>query len=197
MTIYKHRANSIQSIKQAAENGWGIEIDLRTHNREIYVEHDCVLIEGKHDEDRHLKFHQVTYFINKYKIPTLLDFKESGIVKQVFDEISVFDRSLYKTIDLIAPDVIYNPGIFHLARLSPFENIQIGSGYWVDFPRSIEDIKELVNDKKEDFNVLVSPELHRGNRLEDDFIKAVLDLKAFKGVCTDDPKKWEAMYASR
>ena len=39
MIIIKHRVNTIESLKKTSKE-FGVEIDLRSNNKEIYLNHD-------------------------------------------------------------------------------------------------------------------------------------------------------------
>lgn len=188
MIFYKHRANDLEAIDEAGNNGWGIEVDVRTHGGELFIAHDPIV-----NPEGLLTFSDLVKAVKEKNVPSvLLDFKEIGIVNMASNYIEVSDFRLYKTIDLIVPDILGCHTLEHLARLSPYETLSPGDGLWVDYAFDMLTINNLVVSTPSFTKAyLVSPELHRMDLL-DYYIEDVLASGYFKGVCTDYPDRWQS-----
>ena len=75
MIVYLHRVNTMAMLEEAAFKKIGVEVDIRTHNGVAFLSHDPITIAT----DAMLAS-EALKFIEEHKIPTILDFKETGIV---------------------------------------------------------------------------------------------------------------------
>jgi len=216
MEIILHRANSVKQWMQAAENGWGIEVDLRTHKGTVYLSHDII------EDDKFLEytpsFFSMYEATQKWNNTVVLDCKETGMFKYLKCGFNcMYDQ--YAFTDLIVPDQIFirGSGGRTLTRRSKFENISVASSlgsmtnprqieeFWLDYVFTPDDLAQFANIAQDSY--VVSPELHKYQtihhhttlfekerrekafELTDDFIKAIYDM-GFKGVCTHEPERY-------
>lgn len=216
MEIILHRANSVKQWMLAAENGWGIEVDLRTHKGAVYLSHDII------EDDNFLQYTPSFFLMyeatQKWHNTVVLDCKETGMFKHLNCGFNyMYDQ--YAFTDLIVPDQIFirGSGGRTLTRRSNFENISVVSSpgpmtnprpteeYWIDYVFTPDDLAQFANIAQDSY--VVSPELHKYQtiphhttlfekelrekafELTEDFIKAVYDM-GFKGVCTHEPKRY-------
>lgn len=184
MITYLHRANSFSMIEKAKAMNIGIEVDIRTHNGIVFFSHDCITA----GNNSHPYIDDAISYIEAHEIPTILDFKETGIIDKVAHYIS--KPELFYCTDLIFPDQLWAKKHFSLktlSRLSKYEWIQETDGYWFDYMFTSEDLEDY-KDEMCHSAVLVSPELH-GKIADRQYIDTV-KAKGFKGICTDDPIIW-------
>lgn len=180
----------------AYQNGWGVEVDIRTHLGEMFLSHDPI----ESDLHQTVSFNHFLDFAMSWSNTTVLDFKESGLIHRV-------DRAPHIVCtDLIVPDQLTAKelGIRTLSRRSKYEDINVGQyqlygpakrwnlpeEYWIDYVYSSEDLHKYESVAKQSY--VVSSELH-GCYLTLEFIKAVYTM-GFLGVCTDHPERY-AEYA--
>jgi hypothetical protein len=180
MKLFLHRANDAESIARAAANGWGIEVDVRWHQKRLLLEHDPI-----HRPDSRNLFEAR---LGGFPGEVILDVKETGLIPVLVEAIRFAGIPLARVYatDLIVPDMLRAErlGLRTLARCSPYEDIHGPfHGYWVDYVRNPNEV--LFGDKPA---FLVSPELHAWP-LEDEFVHACAELP-FAGVCTDFPETW-------
>jgi hypothetical protein len=180
--IYLHRANSLSEIERTNAAGWGIEVDVRTVEGELVLTHDAPAGKGNID------FALFKDAVRAAKFEMLVDFKESGIVRNVVNAIRDVGKPLdqFIAIDLIVPDMLTaeSMGMRTLARKSGYERIEGPFwGYWVDYALSCADLEAASAN-----SVLVSPELH-GKPLTPEYI-ARAKTCGLIGVCTDQPEEW-------
>lgn len=185
MIRYLHRANDVDSIERARVNGWGIEIDVRTHRGKLYLSHDPIL-----EPTECLTWEFLRELVKKFQIPTILDIKESGIARLI-DVRGI--ESLVHAVDLIFPDqkclVDGGHALRSLSRSSRYETIDLcgdGCGYWWDYQFDVPESILLFHIPIR--TVIVSPELH-GQPLTDEFAAWVMRA-GFMGVCTDQPERY-------
>lgn len=216
MEIILHRANSVRKWMEALKNGWGIEVDLRTHKGLVYLSHEPI------EDDSWMEFSPSFSMLYEatqgWSNTVVLDSKETGILKNLRG-IRLDIDTHYAFTDLITPDQIFirASGGRTLTRRSKFENINIGSQprpmtgqdlpeeYWLDYVFKPGDLTKYTNIAQNSY--VVSPELHKYQAepkhdslfakevnkkacdLTDDFIKAIYDI-GFKGVCTHEPERY-------
>lgn len=215
MEIIMHRANEVQQWVLAKENGWGIEVDLRSHLGAIYLSHDP--IEDSAWLEYMPSFSSLIGMTKNWQNTVVLDCKETGLLKYMRG-LDVTSRQ-YVLTDLIVPDqlLVRTKGGRTLTRRSKFENISITADvtspfyftetseeFWIDYvfsPKCLEPYADIAKN-----SYIVSPELHKYQghtpstlyelseklikcELSDEFIKTVYDM-GFKGVCTHAPEKY-------
>ena len=185
MLIYLHRANTPKMLEQARAYGIGVELDIRTFDGIAFLSHNPIS-KGNWSEPPML-CSDAFDFIEQHQLPTILDFKESGIV----DKLTLYLKSdIYYGTDLIFPDQLWcreNGCLKTLSRISKYEWIQETDGYWFDYMETAYDLDDYKNDICRR-GVLVSPELHKF-KLSESFISRAKE-KEFMGVCTDHPLFW-------
>ena len=189
--IYLHRANSLADIQKAIELKIGIEVDIRTHLGIPYLSHDPII-----SPSDCLAVLDLVKIIEIFKIPTILDFKESGIIPHTLKYLNSKDH--YIATDLIYPDqlVCKAVGLRTLSRNSPWEQIKDTAygGFWVDYLFDSAEFKTRQLWKNCCWGeglylkYLVSPELHK-QPLTQSYISEAYKCK-FDGICTDFPEMW-------
>jgi len=180
MEIIWHRASRISDWSTAKEYGWGIEVDLRTHNGRVYISHDPI------EKEESLEFlpsfamlydftteNRFRTYANKWSNTVVLDCKESGIIERTHD---IWRYGYYAFTGLSVPDEIYaiSCGYRTLTRTSRFENLDLcvdcmpqyqnvsSNEYWVDYvfhPSDLEKYEEIASR-----SFVVSPELHKNQK---------------------------------
>lgn len=193
--IFIHRANTLNSLEYAAQNGWGVEIDLRVETGGMFLRHGL-------REPSSLEFSDVAPIIKSRNIPTILNLKTSSVVEEVYSEAKRFGIvDMLMLLDLTVPDTLLanTLGLQTLIRVSKYENYDIypNSGKWIDYCITEDEVKDmpLLLDRETNKSTLpdyigfvyVSPEL-QGKPLLDSIIKDVKKLGL--SVCTDLPGRW-------
>ena len=206
MEIILHRANRYEQWEKARRNGWGIEVDLRTHNGQIYLMHDIIHENSLHQAHT---LNELFEFTTEFENTIVLDSKETGIVHHI----TSVPHQRYALTDLIVPDQLFAKAmnIRTLSRRSKYECIHTeltdehSNEYWVDYVFSVEDLGQYREIAQQSY--LVSPELHNlqskpnntvptKHELDSNFIKTVYDL-GFKGVCTHNPEMYAILKPSK
>lgn len=183
MIIYLHRANTIERLATAKAYGYGVEVDIRTHDGIPFLSHDPIKTGNEV-----LLFEEFISFAENNSIPVILDLKETGILDLLLPHCKT--QELYYATDLIFPDQLVQKQkkLFRtLSRWSKYENIARADGYWFDYffkTEELNEIEDIISD-----GVLVSPELHK-REIPIDFVKEVLKKNPL-GVCTDFPTMWK------
>jgi hypothetical protein len=190
MEIIIHRANTISDWNKAIKNGWGIEVDIRTHCGELYFSHE--LIKSDEHACSLVAFAELDAMINQFSSTVVLDFKESGLIHKINN------NATYACTDLIVPDQLFAKdfGVRTLSRKSKYEeiNVTLGDEFWLDYVFSPDDLEKHKDVASTAY--VVSPEIHNHQhncklkpkyQLTNEFISAVIDL-GFKGVCTKSPE---------
>lgn len=170
MEIILHRANNVGQWIKASNNGWGIEVDLRTHNGLVYLSHEPI------EDDSWMEFSPSFSMLYEatqgWSNTVVLDSKETGILKNLRG-IRLGIDTHYAFTDLVTPDQIFirDSGGRTLTRKSKFENISIGprpgasintnqlEEYWLDYVFTPDDLLEFASVAKDSY--VVSPELHK------------------------------------
>ena len=196
--IYLHRANSQEQIEAAIRSGYGVEVDIRTHDGESYLCHDPI---RERDVDRLFWLPQFMWLVVVLGGRAILDYKETGIaagtwtspltktLMEQYGEENVLGR--FVSTDLIVPDqlALARVGARSLSRSSRWERIESEEfgGTWLDY---VLDESQLPDEVGEGV-FLVSPELHTKKPPSESFARRVMSM-GFEGVCTDHPELYSA-----
>jgi hypothetical protein len=227
MEIILHRANSVKQWLWAAENGWGIEVDLRTHRGIVYLSHD--VIEGDYFTEYTPSFASMYEATQNWNNTIVLDCKETGLFKRLNSLVFAYGQYIfnqYAFVDMIVPDQIFTraAGGRVLTRRSKFENISVASmpgpvtnpkpqeEYWLDYVFSPDDLVQFADIAKDSY--VVSPELHKYQSISNETTLFAKELQerafdltdefiktafeiGFKGVCTHEPKRYASYTLGR
>jgi hypothetical protein len=191
--IYLHRANRLDQVVAAIKAGYGVEVDIRTHNGRAYLSHDPIydrelphLLSGQH----------LLELVVMLEGKAILDFKESGVAQAMWQSVRVMADNGYwdfrqvadrlVSTDLIVPDqlALRKLQARSLSRASRWERIasQEFGGVWLDYVLEESELPEEVGEG----TFLVSPELHTKKRPDESFVRRAMSM-GFEGVCTDYP----------
>ncbi|MBS1722816.1 MAG: hypothetical protein JSS66_07540 [Armatimonadetes bacterium] len=197
MTIVLHRANSVKELTLAAVHGWGIEVDVRTHEGKPYLAHDPIV-----DVSQVLALREALQWCQTTRQTLVLDFKETGIAQKSVshDSLTALGISeLVKCTDLLVPDqlALRKLGVPNLTRVSKYEQIDVSNAdmlpyipeqeFWLDYVFAPEELQEYAQIAGQTY--LVSPELHTSVKPDTAFVRAVWET-GFAGVCTDFPEAY-------
>ncbi len=193
MEIIFHRRNNLELLNNSPKI-FGIEVDIRTHGKELIINHD--------------PYEKGTLFSNwikHYKHGTLiLNLKEDGLEEKVLLYLKKYNIKSYFFLDQSMPSIIQTStkGNFNCAvRVSEYESIETAlnlkgkvNWVWVDiftkFPLNKVSYLKLRN---ANFKIcLVSPELQNSNQLQINDLKNYLENEKilFDAVCTKFPENW-------
>lgn len=194
MIIIKHRVNAVSDLI-ATPKHLGVEIDLRSNDSELILNHD--------------PFGDGTSFsewLKKYDHSFLIiNVKEEGLETSALDLMKEFDIKKFFFLDQSFPALYKSSKIypqFICARVSDIESVQtalkLNIGWiWFDSLTGdwsyLDDTVELLS-KKNVMKCLVSPELQRsGSESELLALKHLIRKSKmnFDAVCTKYPEKWE------
>ena len=194
MLIIKHRINSIKKLKNT-NNNFGIEFDVRSHNRKIIINHEPF-------EKSILLNNYLKFFKHKFAV---INIKEEGIEKSVIEILNKNKIKKYFLLDVTIPQmhkIIKTKSCYNFAiRISKYESHSKIKNFnskikwiWLDtfdghLPISINNIKLL----KKRFKIcLVSPELTtRSSNILNNFKKFLgQNYLIFDAVCTKKPTSW-------
>jgi len=174
MTKFLHRANTIEELKFAQSNNWGVELDIRTRLGELIVAHD------PNTSGIYLKDYVQSLTST---CTALLNVKESNIIPLIYEVIKPAPNIIL--FDLIVPDALRATELGYqvLSRRSEYESICIPKevGKWNDFLKP-ENIWGLFQ------GVTVSPELH-GIELTSEVIAQYKKANC-AAICTKYPERW-------
>ena len=196
MILIKHRVNSSKELKKI-DNNYGIEIDLRSNNKTIYLNHDPY-------KKGEIFSKWIKYYNHKLLV---LNVKEEGLenkimhvlkknkIKNFFFHDQTFSTIL-KTMNKTNVSVRFSEyeGLKKMSIL--FDKIK---WLWIDNFTEISLDKKLYNfiKKKKVKICIVSPELVKKKRTKE-INKIIKKLKKnnFKidAVCTKEPKIWLKYY---
>jgi hypothetical protein len=168
MLIVKHRINTIKELQDTSDV-LGVEIDLRTFNKDLILEHDPFKQGPKFID-------WISYFRHKFLI---INVKEDGLEESILDILKINNINNFFFLDQSIPSLIKyaNNGLRSISvRVSEFESVSdavmlkdLIDWVWVDqfniLNLSLKEIKSL---KDNGFKLcLVSPELQgRNNDLD-------------------------------
>lgn len=193
MIIIKHRVNSINELKKISPK-YGVEIDLRSNNNNIYLHHDPfkkgVLFKNW------IKFY-------KHKI-IVLNVKEEGLEKKILQILKKNKIKRFFFHDQTFSSLLKNLNKTNVSiRFSEYEDLKKKNylfskpnWLWLDNFTKIEMNKKFYNFllKKKIKICLVSPELVKKKRKKE-LSRTFFNLKKNKilphAVCTKYPLNWE------
>ena len=192
MIVIKHRVNKSKELKKL-KNDYGVEIDLRSKNKTIYLHHDP-----------YIKGESFSKWIKYYNHKLLvLNVKEEGLENQI---IRILKKNKIKNFffhDQTFSTVLKNMHKTNVSiRFSEYEGLKKTNilfnkikWLWVDNFTEISLRKKFYDflKKKKVKICIVSPELVQKKRIKE-INKIILKLKKnnFKidAVCTKKPKLW-------
>lgn len=196
MIVIKHRVNKSKELKKL-KNDYGVEIDLRSKNKTIYLHHDP-----------YIKGESFSKWIKYYNHKLLvLNVKEEGLENQI---IRILKKNKIKNFffhDQTFSTVLKNMHKTNVSiRFSEYESLKKTNilfnkikWLWVDNFTEInlgKKFYQLLKKKKVKI-CIVSPELVKKKRIKE-INKIILRLKKnnFKidAVCTKEPKFWIKYY---
>ena len=193
--IINHRVNDLKKL-EGTKKYFGVEVDLRTFNKEIILNHEPFL--------NGLNFE---IFIKKFNHQFLiLNIKEEGIEKKVINILNKFKIKNYFLLDSTIPmSLKLTKKINKCLRISDLEDLNIKSKkishfnwVWIDYINniySIDKIKINILKKTKIRSCFVSPELVNKNN---DPKKLKLFLKKNKiipdAICTKNPEYWKKTF---
>jgi hypothetical protein len=196
MFLVESEKNSLNALRRALDEGFGIETDLRDLNGTIVISHDpptdnpypptldCLLSELS---------------TSSYSGLVALNIKADGLCKSIQNSIfhSRSKPNQFFVFDMSFPDTIsyMKSSIPSYLRISEFERLPVmpdkPSGVWVDnfsgsFPQ-VEQAKALIDQGIR--TTIVSPELHQREhvRLWDHIVESGIHLSPLFQLCTDFP----------
>ena len=192
MLIIKHRVNTIKQLKNTSTL-FGVEIDLRSDQKDIYLHHEPFL--------KGVKFNQwIKHF--KHKL-IVLNVKEEGLEKKIIKILNKNNVNNYFFHDQTFSTLLKNMRNTKVSiRYSEYEEIKekdkifkyvkwVWLDHFTSFPLNLKFYKYL---KKNKIKIcIVSPELvskkfsYKSKKLKEYILK-----KGFKidAVCTKLPKIW-------
>lgn len=195
MIIIKHRINSVKDLVRTP-NYFGVEIDLRSNNKDIYLHHDPfkkgVLLDN-----------WIKYYKHKFIV---LNVKEEGLEKEILKTLKKNNIKNFFFHDQSFSSLLKNMNKTKVSlRYSEYEDLKNTKflfkkvkWIWIDnfneFPLKNKFYKYL---KKRKVKIcLVSPELVKENRILE--IKKIIKfMKKNKikidAVCTKNPNLWKKL----
>ncbi len=194
--LIKHRVNSVREV-QSLDRGYGAEIDLRTRDRGIVLNHEPYQ-EGDLFQD----------FLRSYapdrESPLILNVKEDSLEPQIRQMCEAARLENYFFLDVTFPTMmkLVNSGFNRVAlRVSEYEPIEIARAFqkkvcwaWVDcFTGRVPEVSLLQTLQEWGYRVcLVSPELqgYGEEKLREHFQVRELLRPGLDAVCTKRPDVW-------
>jgi len=193
MIIIKHRVNTIKQLKKTSIN-FGVEIDLRSDLKNIYLHHNPFM--GGEKFDKWLK-----YFKHKLLV---LNVKEEGLEKKIIKVLSLYKIKNFFFHDQTFSSLLKNKEITNVSiRYSEFEDLKNRKylfkkikWVWIDNFSIFPLYKDFYNIcKKSKVKIcIVSPELvDLKKKSEINKIIKYLKKNKFKidAVCTKYPYLWK------
>lgn len=193
MKVFHHRVNTAEQLSEIP-SGDGVEIDLRSFNGQIILQHEPFLIgEG------------FSSWLNVWKgQEIILNIKEEGIETKVLEGLAKYGVQDYFFLDQSFPfmmKILRSGNLNTAARVSDFECVDTAlalgtkwvwvdcfTGDWSFLPKAVSLLKEA---RKK--ICLVSPELVRLNwENELDALQSILEIQLLQvdAVCTKVKSKW-------
>lgn len=205
MEIIAHRGlwgtgvqgNTMEAFRQAFENDFGIETDIRDYCGKLVVSHNIAL------EDS-FEFEKVVELYHSLgcKKPMAINIKADGIQTILSDVLKKFDIESYFVFDMSVPEqVVYLKENFKtFARMSEYEKKPVlyeqVCGVWMDEWGEpwidVSTIKRIRDDGK--LVGIISPEIHKRDNIR--LWEQLKELKKDEGVflCTDLAKEAGAFF---
>jgi len=202
MKILAHRGwwrresekNSIYAFKRALDNGFGIETDLRDHNQEIVISHDCP------GADVCFLDSFWTLYEGYKGLPLALNVKADGLQDKLESHAITSQNAFY--FDMSVPDTLgyLRRRMPVFSRYSEYEKevsfLDESIGVWVDrFTDGFFDEKAIGFFLRQDKCIaLVSPELH-GYEYDNYWVELKYFLRTYPEfskkilICTDVPMR--------
>ncbi len=199
MNILAHRGawdtpdekNTVQAIKRAFSNGWGIETDVRDYCGKLVISHDIA------SEDSPL----LTDILSVYKEVGMESFlainiKADGIQSLLMNELEEYEISNYAVFDMSIPEqVVYKKmNIPFFTRQSEIETYPVmyddAAGVWMDEWEKAWIDRQVICGHLEKGKVvgIISPEIHgRDYQILWEHLKKIDSDRLF--LCTDIPKE--------
>ena len=190
--------NSFDSLKNAFDNGFGIETDVRDSNGFLVISHDPP---NKGEELLTLEDLFKYYSDHNLKSTLALNIKSSGLEDLLLQLLTKYKIFNYFCFDLTIPDMLnYYKKVKYYIRFSEVEPINSlimeSDGIWVDLFKpentNFSILDELATNNKS--LAFVSPELHGENYLK--YWQHIVrlhnlypDLVIY--ICTDIPQKFK------
>lgn len=192
--IICHRRNDIKSLISTPFK-YGVEIDLRTHNNKLIINHDP--FKGG------VNFKEWISFYNHGTL--ILNVKEDGLEEKIISLLNENNISSFFFLDQAFPTIIkmIRNGESRCAlRISEYESIENVlklsnklDWVWLDiFTKFPINFEEYLKIKNANFKIcLVSPELQGLKNMDIQYLKNFLICEGIEvdAVCTKYPQKWE------
>ena len=192
MIIVKHRVNKLEELKQL-DKKYGVEIDLRSKNKSIYLHHDP-----------YIKGELFSRWIKNYNHKLLvLNVKEEGLEHKILKILNKNKIKNYffhdQTFSTVLKNMSYTKVSVRYSEYEGLKNINILFNkikwLWVDnFTKISLDKKFYFFLKKQKVKIcIVSPELVKKDRIKE--IKNIIskfkknDIK-IDAICTKHPEIW-------
>jgi len=186
----------MSAFAASQQEGFGLETDLRSFGRKLYLSHDLI----DNAEQLVSLENLLKLWSSTPELPLFLNVKEDGLLPLLVPYKSLIDSLSIVFFDMSIPELIQYSKIFSKSqlatRMSDYELTpsaeQLCDWLWVDgFSKDFEpaEIEELLREKK--FKVaLVSSELHQRNPREYwTLLKTISKENLFQlTLCTDYPK---------
>jgi hypothetical protein len=187
----EHEGNSETAFKKAIEYGFSVEVDVRSQNGNIVIQHD------NREKISDFSFHD--FF--KYDLRVAINLKEDGLLPFISALKLELDRTASFVFDGSIPEMFQykSVSIPHALRLSEFESEcpWESDRIWVDcFEKEWFCFESLQLPRFQNKELIfVSPELHGRNPY--DFWKLLLKYwesdKVLISLCTDLPLEFEKL----
>ena len=193
----KIEQNSEVAIKKALENGFGVEIDLRYHEKNILISHDP-LGRQRRSDIKAVSLETVFEIASatESKGYLALNAKEDNLQEEVRRLAIKYNIDRYFLFDMSVPDLIGGAkhDVNQFGRLSSYEDpckiAEFCCGLWIDGFDNSEKIygESLEIIKKWPRCAFVSPELHGREKKEGwKVLKQINQRHSDMMICTDEP----------
>lgn len=171
----KNEQNSLIAFKRAFENGFGVEMDLRGFENELFISHDIANHNSLKAEDffkllaKFLKPNLSENHIESSNLPLAINIKSDGLQDLLKKNLHKFRLENYFCFDISTADILgfVRLNLPFFTRQSEFEKecvfYEKASGVWLDeFQiRWIDESVILRHLEQGKQITIVSPELHR------------------------------------
>lgn len=189
--ITPEEKNTLAAFERALQNGFGIEVDFRDHDRQLVVSHDIA-------DNSAISAKTFFELCNEYPVdvPHALNVKSDGLQNLLAPHLSLWGKSHYFVFDMSVPDSLgyLRLGLNTFTRVSEYENYQNFdgrvTGVWLDgFATEWYGVSEIKQFLELGLSVaIVSPELHgRDHRSLWEVLKSLYTDGMPLMLCTDFP----------